>query len=239
MSYLLIAESVKSGQLQLTDLVPVTQEALDLSLSADGIIDMTGIAAVNVSELLDAMLLASSNESALALAQYLYGSEGAFVEAMNRRAKELGLASASFRTVNGLPYYTSSSTPAKLQNTMTAFDLFKLCRHLLCFHPEITQRTSQPFGNMPTLNYRTANSNPMVFNMPGVTGLKTGNTNRAGYCLISTLPVTVGGATHTVVLAVLGAETPTMRNQASHMLLKYAQNYYQAHGFSASVEPVP
>ena len=92
---------------------------------------------------------------------------------------------------------------------------------------------------MPTLNYMTANSNALVFNLPGVNGLKTGNTNRAGYCLISSLPVTAGGATHTVVLVVLGAETPAVRNQASHMLLKYARNYYAEHGFSPSVEPVP
>ena len=239
MSYLLIAESVKSGQLGLDTMVPVTQEALDLSLSADGIIDMTGVAAVSVSELLDAMLLASSNESALALAQYLAGSESAFVEAMSRRASELGLSSAEFHTVNGLPWYTPGTTPAKLQNCMSAFDLFKLCRHLLAFHPELTARTAQAFGNMPTLNYMTANSNALVFNLPGVNGLKTGNTNRAGYCLISSLPVTAGGATHTVVLVVLGAETPAVRNQASHMLLKYARNYYAEHGFSPSVEPVP
>ena len=239
MSYLLIAESVKSGQLGLDTMVPVTQEALDLSLSADGIIDMTGVAAVSVSELLDAMLLASSNESALALAQYLAGSESAFVEAMSRRAKELGLSSAEFHTVNGLPWYTPGTTPAKLQNCMSAFDLFKLCRHLLAFHPELTARTAQAFGNMPTLNYMTANSNALVFNLPGVNGLKTGNTNRAGYCLISSLPVTAGSATHTVVLVVLGAETPAVRNQASHMLLKYARNYYAEHGFSPSVEPVP
>ena len=239
MSYLLIAESVKSGQLRLDEPVPVTQEALDLSLSADGIIDMSGVAAVSVSELLDAMLLASSNESALTLAQYLAGSESAFVEAMSRRAGELGLSSAEFHTVNGLPWYTPDTTPAKLQNCMSAFDLFKLCRHLLAFHPELTARTSQLFGNMPTLNYITANSNALVFNLPGVNGLKTGNTNRAGYCLISTLPVTAGGATHTVLLIVLGAETPAMRNQASHMLLQYARTFYAEHGFSTSAEPLP
>ena len=73
----------------------------------------------------------------------------------------------------------------------------------------------------------------MVFNMPGVNGLKTGNTTRAGYCLASSLPLSVGGETHTVLLIVLGAETAIMRNQASHILLRYAQHLYMGRGFAS------
>ena len=80
---------------------------------------------------------------------------------------------------------------------------------------------------MPSLNdYRTANSNPLLFNMSGVTGLKTGSTNKAGYCVAATLPVQKEGETHTLVLILLGAETADLRGQAAEILLRDALSHY-------------
>ena len=232
MTYLLIAEAVRAGSLHLSDPVPISEKAQALSLSPDGQVEMHTGTTVPLDELLDAMLLASSNEAALALAEYAAGSEDAFVAAMNRRAAELGLQSAPFHSPHGLPVYTDSGVTAKLQNTMSADDLFRLASYLLRNYPALTERTSRPFETLPTLDFTTANSNPMVFNMPGVNGLKTGNTNRAGFCLAASLPVTAGGETHTVLLLVLGAETATMRNQAAQILLQYAQQFYRSNGFA-------
>ncbi len=239
MSYLLLAEDLNAGRYHLTDQVPISERASALSLSADGMIRLRAGGAVPLTELLDAMLLASSNESALALAEYAAGSVEAFLALMNRRAAELGLTSAVFRTVNGLPVYSGSAVPAKLQNIMSAADLFTLCRLLLQRYPALTERTSRQFVQLPTLDYTTANSNPMVFNFPGVNGLKTGNTNRAGYCLACSLPVGFGGETHTVLVIVLGAETPTIRNQATQMLLNYAQRVYTSRGFASGAAGLP
>lgn len=233
MGYLLAAEAVNGGGYHLTDLVPISENAAALSRSVNGMIKMQAGTTVPLSELLDAMLIASSNESALALAEYLAGSEEAFVAAMNRRTAELGMAGTQFRSCSGLPVYTQSAIPAKRQNTMSASDLFLLCRHLLTYYPALTQRTARQFVSLPSFDYITANSNPMVFNLPGVNGLKTGNTDRAGYCLVSTLPVSRGEETHTLVAIVLGAETAAIRNQASHMLLLYAARQYAQLGFSA------
>ena len=230
-SYLLIAEALNAGTIRLDDAVPISERAEALSLSPDGQVELQAGTAVPLGELLDAMLLASSNESALALAEHVAGSEEAFVAAMNRRALELGLNSAVFRSPHGLPVYTQSNVPAKRQNMMSALDLFRLGGYLLTGYPGLTARTSRQFVTLPTLDYTTANSNPMVFNMEGVNGLKTGNTTRAGYCLAASLPLSVGGETHTVLLIVLGAETAIMRNQAAHILLRYAQRYYTEHGF--------
>jgi D-alanyl-D-alanine carboxypeptidase len=66
----------------------------------------------------------------------------------------------------------------------------------------------------------------MVFNMEGVTGLKTGNTNRAGYCLTVSLPVRVGGEGHDLILVMLGAESVEIRGQAAEILLRWAQQVY-------------
>ncbi len=233
MGYLLIAEAVNAGAIHLNDAVPISEKAEALSLSPDGQVELHAGTTVPLNELLDAMLLASSNEAALALAEYTMGSEDAFVAAMNHKALELGLRSAVFRSPHGLPVYTRSSVPAKLQNIMSASDLFRLGGYLITKYPALTARTSQQFVTLPTLDFTTANSNPMVFNMPGVNGLKTGNTTRAGYCLAASLPLTVGGETHTVLLVVLGAETAALRNQVSHILLRHAQRHYMSSGFAA------
>ena len=66
----------------------------------------------------------------------------------------------------------------------------------------------------------------MVFNMEGVTGLKTGNTNRAGYCLTVSLPIRVDGEGHDLVLVMLGAESVEIRSQAAEILLRWAKNNY-------------
>lgn len=232
MGYLIIAEAVNSGRVRLSDAVPVSEKAEALSLSPDGQVKLEAGKTIPFDELLDAMLLASSNESALALAEYVSGSEEAFVAEMNRRAFELGLRSASFHSPHGLPVYTADSVPAKLQNRMSAQDLFLLSSYLVRAYPALTTRTSLLFKKLPTLDFTTANSNPMVFNVPGVNGLKTGNTTRAGYCLATTLPITSGGETHTIVVIVLGAETVIMRNQLTQILLGYAQRYYQKNGFT-------
>ena len=68
--------------------------------------------------------------------------------------------------------------------------------------------------------------------MAGVNGLKTGSTNRAGYCVAASLPVTVGQETHTIVAIVLGAETAELRGQGAEILLRYARNYYTENGFA-------
>lgn len=223
MVYLLIAEDVNAGRFSLADAVPISEKAAALSRLPDGQIRLEAGQYVPFTELLDAMLLASSNEAALALAEYCEGTEGAFVARMNRRAAELGLSSALFHSVHGLPVYTESSLPAKRQNRMSADDLCILCSLLLQRYPALTGRTARQYVELPTLDYVTANSNPMVFNLPGVDGLKTGNTNRAGYCLAATLPLQTQSGQHRLIALVLGAETAALRNQTAQLLLRFGQ----------------
>ena len=231
MGYYLLADAMDEGRLRSTDVITISENAAKLSASADGYIRLTKGTGIPAYELLDAMLLASSNECSLALAEYVAGGEEAFVELMKAKAEALGLRSAEFYSSHGLPVFTRSTVTAKLQNRMSAQDLFLLIRSLLAEHPEITEITSKKYSKMEKLDYATANSNPLVFNMEGVTGLKTGNTDKAGNCLAVSLPVTHGGETHTIVLVILGAENAWVRNQASELLLRYAQNYYAENGF--------
>ena len=232
MTYLLLAEGVKAGEMSFSDRVTISENAAALSRGIDAAILLEAGNSVPAKELLEAMLLASSNECALALAEHLAGSEAAFVDRMNRRAAELGLESARFYNPHGLPVYLPQALTTKVQNVMSAEDLFVLCQTILRESPEVTKITRERYGGMPSLNnYVTANSNAVVFNLEGCNGLKTGSTNKAGSCLAATLPVTVGGKTHTAVAIVLGAETADARNQATEILLRYARNTWQDQGF--------
>ena len=237
MSYLLVAEGVEAQQCRWQDEVAISQKAAEISWSADGVVSLSPGATYPLEELTLAMMIASSNESAQALAEHLAGSEEAFVQRMNERAGELGLLSARFYTPHGLPDYSDSSLPGKRQNAMSAEDLFHLSVYLLRECPALTEMTEKQFVTLEKLGFTTANSNPLVFNLPGVNGLKTGSTNRAGYCLVATLPVTVGEETHTLVAVVLGAESADLRGQGAELLLRWARRYYEENGFDTAETP--
>ena len=231
MSYLLLCEAAERGEIRFEDEVRITEESELISRSADGMIAMTAGSSVPMQELIDAMLLASSNEATASLAAYTAGSTESFVERMNTRARELGLSSASFYSPHGLPVYTPNAVTAKRQNTMSAHDMFRLCALLLRDYPQITAITGRQYSTMKTLKYSTANTNTLVYNLAGVSGLKTGSTNRAGYCVTVSMPVTRGGETHDLVLVLLGAETAELRGQAAEILLRWAKEYYAVHEF--------
>jgi D-alanyl-D-alanine carboxypeptidase (penicillin-binding protein 5/6) len=232
MTYLLLAEADRAGTIRFYDQVPISAKAAALSQGADAMVKLTEGSSVPARELLQAMLLASSNESALAMAEYAAGSEEEFVERMNRRAGELGMETARFYNPHGLPVYLPQALTAKVQNRMSAQDLFLLCQAILNECPEITKITRERYGYLPTLQYNTANSNAVVFNLEGCNGLKTGSTNKAGSCLAATLPITVDGETHTAVAIVLGAESADARNQATEILLRYAEQTFRERGFA-------
>ncbi len=233
MTYLLLTEDIHAGKTTFQDPVTVSPAAALLSLGADARVKLREGAQIPLWELTAAMLLGSSNECALALAEHLSGSEAAFVERMNRRAEELELHASRFYNPHGLPVYLSGPVPAKAQNMMSAEDLLTLSRRILSEGAEITDFTSLTLGSMPTLIFNTFNSNALVFNLDGCSGLKTGSTNKAGFCLVATLPVTLGEETHTAIAVVLGAESPDVRNQAAELLLRYARDLWAEQGFPA------
>ena len=231
MTYLLTVEAIGRGEIREDTEVTISERVARLSQSADGIIKMEPGQTVTVKELLSAMLVASSNESASALAECVAGSVESFVARMNARAQELGLTTAVFYTPDGLPVYTPEVIPVKRQNCMSASDLFRLSAFIVGNYPAVTAITSQTYASLPSLKYTTANSNPLVFNLQGVNGLKTGSTNRAGYCLVASMPVTYGNETHTLVLVLLGSEHASDRGQAAELLLRCAENEIAKVGF--------
>ncbi len=223
MTTLCILDAISAGEMTAEDSVVIPPEAAALSHTVDGMIPLTAGQSAGVPDLLRGMLLPSSNECALALAVHLDGSEAAFVERMNRKAREIGLSDAAeFYNCHGLPGFTDDLRATKIQNHMTARDMFLLASHLLHTHPEVTAVTSLKNARLETLNATVDNSNPLLYNVPGVVGLKTGTTNMSGLCLVAAMEAAdAQGAMNTLLAMEFGAEDRTVRVTFSEELLRY------------------
>ena len=222
MTCLLVMDALSAGQITLEDQVVVSDAAYALSVSDDGVIALEAGQEVTVQDLLFGALLPSSNECALCLAEAVAGSEEAFVQMMNQKAKELGLSQTIFFNSNGLPIYTKDPVPAKRQNHMSAEDMFRLVSYLLRVYPQIKDITSLQSASLESFGIEVKNTNPLLYNMSGVTGLKTGTTNKAGACLVTSLTADDGNMEHDLVVIVLGTEDSVERGRVSGLMAKYA-----------------
>lgn len=228
MTFLLTMDAISAGQLSLEETITVSEAAHVLSRSSDGVIPLETGQQVPLRELLTGALLPSSNECALCLAEAVAGSEEAFVRRMNQKAAELGLSQAVFFNSHGLPSYTEEPVPAKRQNRMSAEDMFRLASYLLKVYPQVKDISSQKEAVLETLDMRVRNTNPLLHNMPQVTGLKTGTTNKAGACLVTSLTAGAGGAEHDLVVVVLGTEDSIERGRVSGLLARYALQAFES-----------
>ena len=233
MSFVVVMDAVRDGEITLDDNVTITDEAVQLSRTMDGVIYMETGWEVSMTDLLCGMLLRSSNECALALAIHTAGSEDAFVERMNRKAQALSLSdSAVFYNCHGLPVYTDNLAATKIQNRMTAHDMFSLVCYLLRSYPEVTKITALKLAELPTLRTTVYNTNPLLYNLPGVVGLKTGTTNMSGSCLVTAMEAQdAQGRTHLLTSIVFGAEDNGTRNTLSEELLRYGMQCLKEDSF--------
>lgn len=226
MTCLLAMDAVSAGQIALGDLFAVSDSVQALAASSDGVIPLETGQQITVRELLLGALLPSSNECALGLAEAIAGSEEAFVRMMNQKAQDLGLSQAIFYNSNGLPSYTEDPIPSKQQNRMSAEDMFRLVSYLLKVYPQITDITSLEEATLESLDLEVRNTNPLLRNLPEVTGLKTGTTNKAGACLVTSLTADDGTMEHDLVVIVLGTEDSIERGRVSGLLARYALNAF-------------
>lgn len=175
MTELLIMEDVEAGRLALSDSVTTSANASTMGGSQvylkEGEVE-------TVYALLQATAIASANDAAVALAEHVAGSEAAFVERMNRRAKELDCKGTTFVNVHGLDI-------GKGRNVTTARDLMRIARALVS-HPlalELSSTRRAPFRNG---EFWLDSTNKLLSKCQGVDGLKTGWTPRAGACFVAT-----------------------------------------------------
>ena len=225
MSYAVIMDAITNGEIGPNDTVVISENAAALSQGQDRVIPMTAGQESNVPDLMKAMLIASSNESVLALAEYVAGSEEAFVRRMQEKAAAIGLSDATvFYNCNGLPVFADSVSTAKRQNHMSAVDMFKLAAHILTVYPQITEITTIREDSLTSLHMDIKTTNALLYNEPDVIGLKTGTTNMAGSCLVCAMRTQdASGEEHDVVAVILGAEDNTVRFSSGDVLLRYGR----------------
>ncbi len=224
MSYFVMMDAVSAGEITLEDSVAISENVVTLSQGIDGLIDFEEIPSAPIHELIIGMLLSSSNECALAIAEHVCGTEEAFVQRMNDKAQALGLENAVFYNCNGLPIYDEQLLPAKMQNYMSARDMFVLSSQLVNTYPQVLDLTSIIKIGLPTLHYESKNTNALVYNMEGVRGLKTGTTNKSGACLVVCLPQEKDGEVHNLISVLFGAEGDFDRGTVAELATRIAKD---------------
>ncbi len=174
MTLLLVMEAVDSGQLSKN--APVTVSAYAAGMGGSQVYLEEG-EQMPVSEMIKCVTVVSGNDCAVALAEHLAGSEGAFVARMNQRAQELGMTDTTFLNCTGLPAQG---------HVTSAHDIALMSRELILNHPSIREYTTIWMDSIRNGEFGLTNTNRLVRFYQGTTGLKTGFTSSAQYCMSAT-----------------------------------------------------
>ena len=174
MTLLLVMEAVDRGRISLDDMVTVSTHAAGMGGSQ---VYLKEGEQLPVSEMIKCVTVVSGNDCAVALAEHLAGSETAFVTQMNRRAQELGMADTTFLNCTGLPAQG---------HMISAYDIALMSRELILNHPDIRQYTTIWMDSIRDGAFGLTNTNRLVRFYQGTTGLKTGSTDGAGFCISAT-----------------------------------------------------
>ena len=211
MTLLLIFESLDSGKITLQDKVPCSSNAAAMGGSQ---IWLDTKEELTVEEMLKAMCVVSANDCTVAMAEYIAGSEEAFVSKMNEKAKQLGMNDTNFVNCHGIDEdgHVSSS-----------YDIALMSKELLTKHSEITTYTTIIMDTLRNGKSELVNTNKLIRNYKGATGLKTGSTSLALYNLSAS-------ATRddlSLIAVIMKAPTSAQRFENAKKLLDYGFKNYQ------------
>ncbi len=206
MTLLLVMEAVDDGKIKLTDLVSTSANAASMGGSQ---VYLEEGEEMSVEDMLKCVVIASANDAAVALAEYVAGSEEAFVERMNARAAELGMKSSHFENTNGLDDTAQN-------HVLSARDIAIMSRELIK-HEKILEYSSIWMDTVRDGTFGLTNTNRLVRFYKDATGLKTGSTSKAKFCISATAK---RDGMH-LVCVVMGAETRDSRNAIATKLLDY------------------
>ena len=209
MTLLLIMEAIDGGDLDWEDTVTASETAAAKGSSQ---VYLKVGETMSVRDMVKAIAVSSANDCACAMAELLAGSEGAFVEKMNRRAQELGMKNTHFVNCTGL-----DDDPSAKDHRTTAYDIALMSRELMLHHPDIQTYTTIWMDSVRGGSFGLSNTNKLIRFYQGATGLKTGYTSQAGHCLSATAR---RGQMH-LVAVVLGADSSAERFSACRTMLDY------------------
>ena len=209
MTMLLIMEAIDSGKIGWDDTVTASEAA---AAKGGSQIYLKVGETMSVSDMLKSIAVSSANDCACAMAEHIAGSEAAFVDRMNTRARELGMNDTNFVNCTGL----DDDDSAKAHRT-SAYDIALMSRELLKNHPMIKKYTTIWMDTVRGGTFGLSNTNKLIRFYQGATGLKTGFTTGAGYCLSASAQ----RDGMELIAVVMGAQTSQARNAACKSLLDY------------------
>lgn len=215
MSILLIMEALDNGQITLETKIPCSQNARSMGGSQ---IWLNETEQLTVNEMLKAICVVSANDCVMAMAEYLGGSEEGFVAQMNAKAKELGMNDTCFKNCHGIDedgHVTSS------------YDIALMSRELLQKHPTITNYTTIYMDSLRDGKSQLVNTNKLVRNYSGCTGLKTGSTSLALY----NLSASATRDNLSLIAVIMKAPTTKIRFSEAQKLLDYGFSNYSCKSF--------
>ena len=209
MTLLLIMEAIDSGKISWNDTVTASEAA---AAKGGSQIYLKVGEQMSVTDMVKSIAVSSANDCACAMAEHIAGSEAAFVEKMNQRAQELGMNDTHFVNCTGL-----DDDPNAAEHLTSAYDIAIMSRELMRNHPDIQKFTTIWMDTVRNGTFGLANTNKLVRFYPGATGLKTGFTSGAGYCLSATAERDGLG----LIAVVMGCESSQDRFNACKQMLDY------------------
>ena len=209
MAMLLIMEAIDSGKIGWNDMVTASETA---AAKGGSQIYLKVGESMTVTDMLKSIAVSSANDCACAMAEHIAGSESAFVQLMNSRAKELGMNDTNFVNCTGL----DDGEEAKEHKT-SAYDIAVMSRQLLKYHPDIKKFTTIWMDTVRDGAFGLSNTNKLVRFYSGATGLKTGFTTGAGYCLSASAQ----RDGMELIAVVMGCDTSANRFAACKSMLDY------------------
>lgn len=233
MTYLVIMDEVEKGNLSLDERIVVDE---DVARVGGSTLRLETGEIFQVKELLEASLVVSANDATYALAKHVGVREEFFADMMNEKAREIGLTRANFYNSTGLPLVGKD-----VQNSMTTKELLKLSKYIIEKYPEILEISKIPIIEVKSRDYLGKNTNPLLKEFKEVDGLKTGFTNKAGYCYVSTFNIAAEDTSKDdlrLISIVMGARNARERNEMSKKLAEYGMENYSKKIFFDEDNPV-
>ena len=224
MTLLLVMEAIASGKIKYSDTVRASANACSMGGSQ---IFLEENEEMSVEDLIKSVVIASANDAAVALAEYVAGTEEAFVKQMNEKAHALGMKNTMFENTNGLDDTAQN-------HLISARDIAIMSRELIKY-PRITEYSSIWMDSVRNGEFGLTNTNRLVRFYKGATGLKTGSTSKAGFCISATAE----RDGMSLICVIMGAPSRDVRNAAAVSLLDYGfANYCVYHAEGKLIEDV-
>ncbi len=209
MTMLLVMEAIDSGKIGWNDMVTASEAA---AAKGGSQVYLKVGETMTVTDMLKSIAVSSANDCACAMAEHLAGSESAFVERMNARAKELGMNDTNFVNCTGL-----DDSPEAVNHKTSAYDIALMSRELLGKHPDIKKFTTIWMDTIRNGAFGLSNTNKLIRFYNGATGLKTGFTSGAGYCLSASAK----REDLELIAVTMGSKSSAERNAACKSMLDY------------------